>query len=64
MTQPTETATQIEAGPQLTPLPSGPVRLERAWHYFMTQKGVTEVGYAHGVKVQRRALRSLMAGRR
>jgi len=60
----TETATQIEAGPDLTPLPSGPVNIERAWHYLMVQLGQTNVGYAHGVKVQRRSLRAFMAGRR
>ncbi len=58
-----ETAQQIEAGPDMTPLPSGPVNIERAWHYLMTQIGKTNVGYAHGVKVQRRALRSFMARR-
>ena len=58
-----ETAQQIEAGPDMTPLPSPLVNLERAWHYLMVQKGVTEVGYGHGVKVQRRALRALMARR-
>jgi len=60
----TETPTQIEAGPTLTPLPSPTVNLERAWHYLMVQLGTTNVGYAHGVKVQRRSLRAFMAGRR
>lgn len=59
-----DSTTSIEAGPTLTPLPSGVVGLERAWHYLMVQLGNTNVGYAHGVKVQRRALRSFMAGRR
>ena len=58
-----ETATQLEVGPDMTPLPSGPVSIEKAWHYLMMQLGSTNVGYAHGVKVQRRALRAFMARR-
>jgi len=45
----------------LTPLPSPIVGLERAFHSLMVQIGQTNVGYAHGVKLQRRSLRSLMA---
>lgn len=62
MTTP-DTAQAIEAGPDLTPLPSGPVQLERAWHNLMWQLTVKNVGYAHGVKVVRRNLRSYMAAR-
>lgn len=50
-----------DAGGDLTPLPTFPVQMERAWHLLMTQIGTTNVGYAHGVKLQRRALNSLMA---
>jgi hypothetical protein len=59
----TDTALQIEEGPNLTPLPSGPVQLERAWHNLMWQLTVKNVGYAHGVKVVRRNLYSYMAHR-
>lgn len=62
MTTP-DTAKQIEAGPDLTPLPSGVVQLERAWHNLMWQLTVKNVGYAHGVKVVRRNLYSYMAHR-
>lgn len=43
--------------------PPSPVGIERAWHMLMRQKGTVEVGYAHGVKVQRRSLRAFMARR-
>lgn len=62
MTTP-DTALQIEEGPNLTPLPTGPVQLERAWHNLMWQLTVKNVGYAHGVKVVRRNLYSYMAAR-
>lgn len=48
------------AVPILTPLPSGPVQLERAWHNLMYQMTHTNVGYAHGVKVVRRNLYAYM----
>lgn len=63
MTQPAETPATIEAGPNLTPLPTGPVQIERAWHNLMHQLAVTNVGYAHGVKVQRRNLKAYMGSR-
>lgn len=56
-----DTSANADAGGDLTPLPTFPVQLERAWHSLMTQIGTTNVGYAHGVKLQRRALNALMA---
>lgn len=58
-----ETPAAIEAGPNITPLPTGPVQLERAWHNLMWQLTTKNVGYAHGVKVVRRSLYSYMAHR-
>lgn len=49
--------------PNLTPLPSGPVQLERAWHNLMHQIVNVNVGYAHGVKVVRRSLYAYMGKR-
>lgn len=56
----TTDTTGADGGGDLTPLPTFPVQLERAWHMLMTQIGTTNVGYAHGVKLQRRALNALM----
>ena len=43
--------------------PPNPVGIERAWHQLMRQIGNVNVGYAHGVKVNRRALRAFMRDR-
>lgn len=58
-----DTLAQQAAVPILTPLPTGPVQMERAWHNLMWQMTVKNVGYAHGVKVVRRNLYAYMAGR-
>lgn len=63
MTTPAPTGEQPQdllAGPVGQPTPVG---IERAWHQLMRQLGNVNVGYAHGVKVQRRSLRAFMGSR-
>ena len=59
----TQSAVETAAIPDFVPLPPTVVGIEKAWHNLMRQLVVVNVGYAHGVKVQRRNLRAWMGSR-